>query len=479
MDASPSVKPATSGWSASHLTLREARKAIEISVSDTGIRIPQDKQKLIFEAFQQADGTTSRKYGGTGLGLSISREIARLLGGELQVRSVPGEGLTFTLFVPLEPAGRRISLPETATTSARTMAAVAAPMPLPDDRANLGGKNRAEQKLRDENYRAELERLRIVRELEQSRAQQAAILDALPIALFEGVVGPEGTVRRRFVGGNLMQLAGFAATVDEDAHHEWESNIHPEDRERASRNDSGSQTVTLHHRWTSNDGEVRHFFEQCVRVDDSGEGQERWAGTLLDVTTRKRLEEQRVQAGKMEAIGQLTGGVAHDFNNLLTAVLGGIHVHERRLTLGERKQLIDTILPSTPQPVGPRAKRAPTPAPASVRSILLVDDDEAVRTVVGEQLREHGFDVVATADGASAIRAVDEGGEFDFLLSDFAMAGFNGVQTINRIISMRPDMRSALMTGYADDRLTAIDREAMTVFRKPIDIDELLGFVAS
>jgi ActR/RegA family two-component response regulator len=59
------------------------------------------------------------------------------------------------------------------------------------------------------------------------------------------------------------------------------------------------------------------------------------------------------------------------------------------------------------------------------------------------------------------------------------MAGFNGVQTINQIMSMRPQMRSALMTGYADDSLSAIDREAMTVFRKPIDIDELLGFLAS
>ncbi len=202
----------------------------------------------------------------------------------------------------------------------------------------------AEQALLDANLRANAERLRVEQELRLAQQRQGAIIRSLPIVLYLEALDASPRVPK-YVSGNFAALTGYEFEEIEKTPALWHERLHPDDRERvlsAMAERPSGRSLALEYRWQHADGGYRHFLDQAVLLRDGDGRPIEYAGTLLDVTDRKVLESELVQARKMDAIGKLTGGIAHDFNNLLAAVLGGLGLIERRVELaGDEQKILD------------------------------------------------------------------------------------------------------------------------------------------
>jgi PAS domain S-box-containing protein len=199
-----------------------------------------------------------------------------------------------------------------------------------------------EQRLLDENLRANTERLRAEKDLRLAEQRQAAIIQSLPIILYLEPLKAEPRCPH-FVSGDLEAITGFTFEHVRDNPSIWIERLHEEDRAQALAALAARATTgrfSVEYRWQHADGSYRHFHDQAVLLKDAKGRPLEYAGTLTDVTERRSLQNQLIQAQKMDAIGKLTGGIAHDFNNLLAAVLGGIGLIERRAKLSDEDRKI-------------------------------------------------------------------------------------------------------------------------------------------
>jgi HAMP domain-containing protein/signal transduction histidine kinase/CheY-like chemotaxis protein len=519
------IARADDGWASGNDHLNKAGQVLAFSVEDTGIGIPEDKQRIIFEAFQQADGTTSRKYGGTGLGLSISREITRLLGGELRVVSTPGQGSIFTLYLPLnfspaaQPAPiaplRPATSPQTFRLSTMEAGTAEPAETVVDDREQIEAGDA------------------VVLIVEDDTRFASILLSLVRDSGFKGVVTGEGSavpsLARRFSPDAIMLDIGLPdmdglALLDllkrtPDTRHIPVQVI--------SADDHGGLGLSMGaFGFTSKPVEreaVASALEKVKRlVAESGRapiligGEGETAGALKEafgalrvVSSLSELSNEAFSGEGDCLVIEVGGGPVGPYIDTLKQrdTASGVAVlyapddlepeDDRRLRMAvfsglarlarTPEQLIDHVAMLLHAPL----ERLPSPVRAMIAqsrhadavltglTAVVIDDDIRNIFSLASALEEYGVELRYAESGRSGLELLDSLPSVDMVLVDIMMPDMDGYETI-REIRARPqfsDLPVIAVTAKAmkGDRQKCIQAGASDYVSKPVDIDQLIS----